>query len=98
MGSLTDAAIMLRKPHLASESTVYAATTAIKTSLTALRTITSPCLARVLEPHRLVVVGSYFHLKNLGKLAVDVTEGATRKAEQGNPAHVILQCVLEGHV
>ena len=89
---------MLRKPHLASESTVHVATTTVKTSYTALRSITIPRLACVLEPHRLSVVGSYLHLKIIGKLAAEATEGATRKAEQINPTHDVLQCVIEGHV
>ena len=90
MNSPTDVATMLRRPHLAIESTVYLATTTVIIPHTALRIIATPRLACVLIPHRLRVVGSYLHLEDIGKLAVDATEGATRKAEQINAAHDVL--------
>ena len=89
---------MLRKLYLASETTVQLATTTVIIPYTALRRIGTPPLARVHEPQRLGVVGSYLHLKHGGKLAVEANEVATRNAELRNAANDIVQCIHECHV
>lgn len=85
---------------LAIEPTVHIAITILEPShFFALPFImTTPRLPAVHKHHRLLIVGSNFHLEHIRKLAVNVLVAATRGAESRHRAHLVLQRVVEGHV